>query len=213
MIGRRRSRQQARIERPWRDVDYAVVDLETTGLNLRRDCIASYGVAVVRQGRLINAENTYGLVRPDCALSPQAITIHALRPADLADAPPLSAAVTVLAQALSDRVLIAHAAWIEAAFLSRAFAESGKRLRCKVIDTAAMARAAGLKATRYGAEPNLELLATELGLPVVSPHHALGDAITTAHIFLALAHRLESRGYSSARDFIDLTAADQTLGR
>jgi DNA polymerase-3 subunit epsilon len=75
-----------------------------------------------------------------------------------------------------------------------------------------MARAANLDAARQGpGEPDLERLATELRVPVDSPHHALGDAITTAHVFLVLAARLARRGYATARDFIDLTTADSSL--
>jgi DNA polymerase-3 subunit epsilon len=196
---------------PWRTIDYAVIDLETTGLDLRRDTIASYGITVIRQGRMIAAENVYSLVRPESAMSPESIRIHALRPSDLVDAPPLSAAVARLAEALADRVLVAHAAWIEQAFLSRAFRRNRMMFRCAVIDTAAMARAADLAATHTRGEPNLEDLAGQLGLPVVSPHHALGDAITTAEVFLALASRLSQLGHRTARDFIDLTTADSTL--
>lgn len=201
------------LDRPWRDVEYAVVDLETTGLDLRRDCIASYGVAIVRQGRIVAAENIYGLVRPDCALSPESITVHALRPDDLTEAPPVSDAVDVIEQALTGRVLVAHAAWIEESFLSRAFADSGKKLRCSVIDTAAMARAAGWDTAARRGEPNLEWLSGQLNLPVFSPHHALGDASTTAQVFLALSCRLESRGYARARDLVDMTSADRVLRR
>jgi DNA polymerase-3 subunit epsilon len=206
-------RRQDPLNQPWRTVDYVVVDLETTGLDLHRDAIASYGATVIHDGRMIAAHNVYGLVRPDCALSAASITVHALRPADLADAPPLSEAVDVLDALLADRVLIAHAAWIEQSFLARAFKAHGKRLRCKVIDTAAMARAADLGTTPRGGEPDLERLATHLRLPVDTPHHALGDAVTTAQVFLALAARLAGRGYETARAFIDLTAADSSLRR
>jgi DNA polymerase-3 subunit epsilon len=74
-----------------------------------------------------------------------------------------------------------------------------------------MARAAGLDSARYHGEPSLERVAIELGLPIVSPHHASGDAITTAQVFLALANRLASRGYRTARDLIDLTDADSVM--
>lgn len=96
---------------------------------------------------------------------------------------------------------MAHAAWVEQAFLRRAFRANRKALRCAVIDTAAMARAAGL-AERSRAEPNLGGLAGGCGC-VVSPHHALGDAITAAEVFLALATRLSRRIYHTARDLID----------
>ena len=62
-----------------------------------------------------------------------------------------------------------------------------------------------------GGEPDLEWLAGDLGLPVVNPHHALGDAITTAEVFLALASRLGRLGFRTARDFVDLTTADRAL--
>jgi DNA polymerase III subunit epsilon len=201
--------QSNHLRRPWRDVEYAVVDLETTGLNLRRDGIVSYGATIIRGGRIIAAENRYGLVRPDSAVSPESMTIHSLLPSDLRDAPPTSEAIAVVDEMLTGRVLVAHAAWVEEAFLTRAFKASGKRLRCSIIDTAAMARAANTRTSRCSGEPDLEVLATEVGLPVVSPHHALGDATTTAQVFLALATKLADRGYSTAQDLIELTAADR----
>lgn len=204
-------RTSGSFDRPWRDIDYAVIDLETTGLDLRRDAIISYGIALVVEGRMPAARQTYGLVHPECPLSPASITIHALRPDDLAEAPPLSEAVAVVDEALTERVLVAHAAWVERSFLTRAFKRHGKSLNCRIIDTAAMARAADLDCAKVRGEPNLELLALELGLPVVSPHHALGDAVTTGYVFLALAARLERRGYQTARDLIDLTDADRRL--
>lgn len=196
-------------QQPWRDVEYVVIDLETTGLNLRRDSIVSYGATVVRGGRIIVGENTYGLVHPQSTVSPVSMTIHSLLPDDLIDAPPITEAVAVVDELLTDRVLIAHAAWVEEAFLRRAFKACGKTLRCPIIDTAAMARAFGARTSNCRGEPNLELLATEVGLAAVSPHHALGDAITTAQVFLALAAKLERRGYATAHDFVDLTAADR----
>jgi DNA polymerase-3 subunit epsilon len=37
---------------------------------------------------------------------------------------------------------------------------------------------------------------------VHSPHHALGDALTTAQVFLALASHLEQHGQRSVRDLM-----------
>ena len=143
----RRRRDEPDLTRAWRDIDYAVVDLETTGLDLHRDSIASYGVVLVEGGRIL-PRDTYGLVRPSSPMTPEAITVHALLPADVADAPPVSHAVQVIESALADRVLVAHAAWVERSFLTRAFAATGRRLRCRIIDTAAMARAAHMRCAR-----------------------------------------------------------------
>jgi DNA polymerase-3 subunit epsilon len=211
MTPRRWTRRERPLARPWREVEYLVVDLETTGLDLKRDAIASYGAVLIRDGRIVVAENTYGLVCPTCEITAESITVHTLRRADVADAPPVSHAVSVLDGLLRGRVLVAHAAWIEKAFLDRAFTAHGATLSSPVIDTAALARAAGVGPRSSRREPDLEWLAGEIGVPAVHPHHALGDAITTAQVFLALSSRLARLGYSKASDFIDLTNGDRAL--
>ena len=98
----------------------------------------------------------------------------------------------LLLEALTGRVLVAHAAWVERAFLRRAFRTRRVPPPGAIVDTAALARSAGLAAADASAEPSLELLARDLGLPVHEPHHALGDALTTAEVFLALSTRLDA---------------------
>jgi DNA polymerase-3 subunit epsilon len=179
------------LDLPWRDAELAVVDLELTGLDLRRDEIVSYGGVVVRAGRVVASSVVYGLVRPRRPVSAASIAVHALRPADLADAPGVEACVDALAELLTGRVLVAHAAWVERAFLGRAFAASGITLDGPVVDTAALARELGLAPRGSSAEPILEDLARGLGLPVHTTHHAAGDALTTAVLLLGLVARLE----------------------
>lgn len=178
------------MRRPWKDVEYCVIDLETTGLDVREDQIVSYGAVLVRGGRILARTATYGLVRPTRPIPPRAVQIHALRSEDLDGAAPLSSCVEALTEMLTDRVLVAHAAWIESGFLRRVFSTRDVRLRSPVVDTAALARATGTANAAVGREPSLEGLAGTLELPIHTPHHALGDALTTAEVLLALATRL-----------------------
>ena len=206
-------RREQPLARPWREAEYVVVDVEATGLDLKRDAIASYGAVVIRDGRIVVSENTYGLVSAGCEMTAASTAVHTLRRVDIADAPPLAQAVAILDTLLKNRILVAHAAWIEQAFLSRAFAAYGGALCCPVIDTAALARADGIAPRSSRRDPDLEWLAESIGLPPVSPHHALGDAITTAQVFLALTSRLGRLGYSKASDFVDLTKGDRVLAK
>ena len=181
-----------RLDQPWGSAPFCAVDLETTGLDLRRDVIISFGSVAIDGGRVIAGSSIYRLVRGPARISPEAVAVHSLRPADLADAPTWEESVDLLLGALTGRVLVAHAAWVERAFLRRAFRTRQVTPPTIVVDTAALARAAGLAAASASAEPSLELLARDLGLPVHEPHHALGDALTTAELFLALATRLDA---------------------
>ena len=213
MIRRLFQHKGSALARPWRDFEYAVVDLETTGLDLEHDDIVSYGVVIIRDGRIVVAENRYAPVCPTCRPSPASVGVHTLRHVDLADAPPVSAAVEILNPLLANRILVAHAAWIEQSFLTRVFTANGVRLHSPIIDTAALARTHHLASARGPGEPDLEWLAGRLRLPVVNPHHALGDATTTAHVFLALASKLGEAGYTTCRDFVDLTNEDHAFRR
>ncbi len=184
----------------WRDARWAVVDLELTGLDTRIDEIISLGVVPIDGGRVRAGEALYRVVRPRRPPSPASIEIHGIRPADLDAAPPLQDVVDDLLEALTGRRIVAHAAFVERAFLEPVLRARGVRLRGELLDTQLLARA--WIAERTGARPgrlSLDALADELGLPVERAHHALGDALTTAQAFLALASHLEHDGALSVR--------------
>lgn len=176
---------------PWRAAEFCVLDVETTGLDLSRDEIVSFGAALVVGGRIPCGQVVYREVRPGRPVSVAAVTVHGLRTVDLAGAPAIGDVLDELIGLLSGRVLVAHAAWVERAFLDRALRPRGHRIGRAVVDTAALLRACRLVEPAGGVEPNLESAARQLNLPVYTPHQALGDAFTTAQVFLALAARLE----------------------
>jgi DNA polymerase-3 subunit epsilon len=178
----------------WREATFSVIDFETTGLDPTSNEIISYATVTVAMGRVSLADARYQLIRPRQMPGGETIRIHGLLESDLADAPPLSEALDGLLEAITGRALVAHVAAVERAFLSAALASRGLELRNPIVDTAALAL--GLRRQR-GELPTLRepiglsALARALGLPVHRPHHADGDALTTAQVFLALATHLE----------------------
>jgi DNA polymerase III subunit epsilon len=174
---------------PWRDAGFCVVDLETTGLEPRQDEIVSFAAIPVDGGRVRPGGLVSRIVRPRRMPGAETIRIHGLRPTDLEEAPALADVLDELLAALSGRIMVAHVATIERGFLDRAFREHGVRLRGELVDTARLAT------TVLGRDDAIGLgdLAGRLGLPVHRPHHAEGDALTTAQAFIALAGLLEAR--------------------
>jgi DNA polymerase-3 subunit epsilon len=185
---------------PWREGRYCVVDLELTGLDPRRDEIVSYGAVPVDGGRVLAQDAVYGLVRPSSPMPSRSVLVHGLRDPDLVDAPEAAVALLELVGAMAGRVLVAHAAQIERAFLRRALRGLGERLRGPVIDTRGLAQL--WLAERDGAPTrlaSLDELARALRLPVHSPHNALGDALTTAQLFIAAATHLDAQRAETVR--------------
>jgi len=179
---------------PWREVDFSVVDLETTGLNPATDEIISFATVTVSRGTVRLDDTRYALVRPNHMPDWDTIRIHGLRDTDLEDAPPLSELLDDLLEALTGRAIVAHVAAVERGFLQVALESAGLDLRNPIVDTAALDR--GLRrrrGPRVVSDPiGLSDMCRELGLPVHRPHHADGDALTTAQAFIVLATHLDS---------------------
>ena len=186
----RRGLRAPGLEVPWRDVEYVVVDVETTGLDLRRDVVISYGSVLVRGGRLCWGTRTYLPIRPERPISESAMRVHGLRRQDLDSAPLVAELADDLRGQLEGRVLVSHAAWVEQAFLGRVV-PGMRRGHPPTVDTAALLRATGVAPSGTGHEPDVEDIATSLGLCLHTPHHALGDAVMTGEVFLATVARLE----------------------
>jgi DNA polymerase-3 subunit epsilon len=172
----------------WRGAQLVVVDLETTGLDPRIDEIISFAAIPVREGRVRPAELVSTLVRPERAPPAEGIRIHGLRESDLREERTLAERIELIASALAGSVLVAHCAWIETRFLTEALTAHGRTRDGPVIDTMALGPAVLAKrGIACPPSPSLEFLARTLGLPVHRPHHADGDALTTAQVFIALA--------------------------
>jgi DNA polymerase-3 subunit epsilon len=188
---RLRARRPASVDVDWRADTFVVIDLETTGLDPRRDHIVSYGAVPIRDGRVKTAESVYGLVHVPGDVPATSVKFHNLRTQDLDGAPPLADCVAALDELMDGHPVVAHCAWIERSFLRKAFRRSHLPFSSSMVDTAVLAHHVLDLDLAPDQVVALEYAAIALGLPVHSPHHALGDAVTTASLFIALAGRLE----------------------
>jgi DNA polymerase-3 subunit epsilon len=190
----------ATVRGSWRAARFLVVDLETTGLDPRRDEVISFAAVPVEGGRVVAGAAVRGLVRPAAPPAHRSVEIHGLRTADLAAAPSAPEALRPLATALEGRVPVAHAAWIERDFLAPHLRALGVRRLRPFVDTGELWRLLCIE--RRQPDPgvcSLAAVAHGLGLPSHRPHEAEGDALTTAQVFLALATHLEAHGRGTVR--------------
>ena len=175
---------------PWRQADWLAVDLELTGLNPRRHEIVAIGAVPIRGGRAILGGAFYTLVRPSGRSEHDAVVLHKLRSEDLADAPPIETALAALLTQMAGSIPVFHTAAVECAFLGRELRREWLRLP-PAADTEVLGR---IWLRRRGVDLHglpLSGLAAELGQRAATPHHALGDALTTATTFIALATHLD----------------------
>ncbi len=176
---------------PWREARWCAIDLELTGLDPINDEIVAIGAVPIENGRLILADSMYTLVRSARRSEHDAVLLHKLRVADLADAPPLERAAEMVMEVLAGRVPVFHTAWVEKTFLAPLFSAAHVRFPAAA-DTELVGRL--FVYFRDGAAPprmSLAGLSELLGQSGEAPHHALADALTTAQAFIALATKLD----------------------
>jgi DNA polymerase-3 subunit epsilon len=193
---------------PWREVEWCAIDLELTGLQ-RSDEIIAIGAVPIREGALILGEAMYTLARPQRPPTHASILVHKLRSVDLRHAPALDEAIDRTLDAMAGRVPVFHTAMVERFFLGREL--RARRLRLPAdADTEALGRL--WMRRRDGVAPGgvpLARLAALLNQPGEDPHHALGDALTTAKAFIALASHLDAE---SPQTVGTLQQAERALG-
>lgn len=179
---------------PFDLIDFAIVDLETTGWAPEDAVITEIGAVLVCGGR-VRAQFS-SLVNPGIAIPEQVEVLTGINDAMVASAPPLA---TVLAGFLSFAhgcVLAAHNAPFDVAFLTAA---------CKacdlpwpefhVLDTVELAHR--ILGEDEVADCKLATLAAHFNARVKPRHRALPDALATADVLTALLRRLAATGVNT----------------
>jgi DNA polymerase III epsilon subunit len=182
------------------------LDTETTGMS------PAQGHALVEVARVAIVDGVIGetwssLVQPGRAIPPDASRVHGITDAMVAEAPSPGAVGQALLEGCGSAPLVLHNATFDMPFLNAMLRGSGQaQLWNPVIDTLGLAR--GLFGTGNN---SLGALATRHALPKEAAHRALGDALTTARLFLLLAERWErEKGVTS---LAELAAVSQDVVR
>lgn len=163
------------------DIDsrlYAVVDVETTGLNPRfGDRVCEIGIVVARQGQIV--DTFCSLVNPQRPISPGASAVNGISDEMVAAAPLFAEVAGDVQKRLEGNILICHNAPFDLGFLQVEYSRLGQVWQAGgVLDTLAIAR-------QFGSFPSNSLgaIASHLGLNVAGAHRALGDALTTFQLW------------------------------
>lgn len=189
----------------YRGVSYLAIDLETSGLDPRRDEILSVGYVTLTGNRIDLGTACHRLVRAERAIPEASAVIHQITDDQAAAGDPLESVLAELLTALAGKVMIAHHARVERGFIGAACRRLlGGHFTVPVVDTQAIAqRTFERRHQPYkGSDLRLHALCERYNLPRNKAHNALSDALAAAELFLAqAAHRDSGRG-APLRDFL-----------
>jgi len=173
------------------DLNYTVFDTETTGLDpVNGDEIIAVGAARIVNGRLLQSETFESLVDPQRGVSQASIDVHGITPDLLVGQPRIEQVLAQFWHFAEDTVLVGHNAAFDMRFFQLKEASSGIKFEQPVLDTLLLAAVVQPSASSQA----LEEVAGRLGIAVIGRHTALGDALTTAEVFLRLIPLLAAQG-------------------
>ena len=174
--------------RPVGELEFLALDFETTGLEPKEEAILSIGRTLIRNGRIVLAENRHDIVQVNRPLPEKSVVIHGITDDRMRSGIHLHEALESLLPAMAGRVLVVHHAPIEKKFLEFACQRIyGAAPPLLIVDTLEIERRKLARRGEPAAYRQLRLfnLRAQYNLPRYHAHNALEDALATAELFLA----------------------------
>lgn len=186
---------------------FVVVDVETSGLDLRRDRLLAIGAVAVRDARIPLAEHFQAVLRQTVASSEANILVHGIGGTEQAEGiDPATALLDFLDFANASPLVAFHAPF------DRGMLERALRLHLGVTldrDWLDLAMLAPALAPARGPHPrSLDDWTRLLGITHIRRHHALGDALATAELLTVMLSRAQSAGLRSVEDLLEAARSE-----
>lgn len=176
---------------PLLSLDAIAFDSETTGLDTSQARMIQLGAVRIVHGAVDESQSFQELINPGVPIPAESQAIHGISGADVADAPSFRKVVKRFDEWRQDSVLIGYASGFDLAMLKRERELAGldwTSPRCLDVRYLVNLLAPNLP------DFSLDTIASWAGIDIHDRHSALGDAIATAAIFVALIPRLRQAG-------------------
>ncbi len=172
-----------------KDLEFLVLDFETTGFDASKEKIISMGYTVIKNLRILPQTSTHILVNPKQVLTEKNVAIHQLTDEELKQGISLESAMDRLLLAMTGRVIIVHFDNVEKGFINQACRQLYRinALPMVMLDTLKIEQKKRQQTQQQIKSGGLRLFALreKYNLPRYNAHNAIQDAIATAELFLA----------------------------
>lgn len=187
------------------DQPYIVLDIETTGLNPKKDKIIE--VAAVK---IINDEIRdifHSMIDPEIEIPQEITKLTGITNEMVQGSPKINDVMEQFYNFVENTCLVAHNASFDLSFLREALGKTGLIISNAIIDTLSLSREL-LKDTK---KHNLAALAAYFHISSDRHHRALDDTKATANIFIKLKEMLKKQGVKNLSDMNSVFAQISNL--
>lgn len=150
--------------------NFAFLDIETSGMTMRRDRIIEIGILRVENNTVVDTYQT--LINPELPISPYIENMTGIKSSSLTSAPLFSEVKERILEILDDCILVAHNVRFDYGFLKREFSYVEHPFSMKHCCTVKLSRLLYPHWRRH----NLDALISHFNFPCENRHRAFDDA-------------------------------------
>lgn len=173
---------------------FVVFDLETTGFSNKNDKITEIGAVKVENFKVVDRFSQ--LINPEKDISYKVQELTGITNDLIKDKPTIEEILPKFVEFIGDSVLVAHNADFDMGFMQQKCREQNIEFKNTSVDTLTLARTLLPHMKRF----RLNLIAKELGIPLLNHHRAVDDAEATAHIFIKFLEMIQKKGGEKLSD-------------
>lgn len=183
-------------------LEYAIVDIETTGGNASGSCITEIAIIIHDGTNVIDRWET--LVNPEKEIPLPIFALTGINNEMVRNAPTFDAISEKVFEMLTNRIFVAHNVNFDYSFVRHQLEEAGFKWTARKLCTVRAARRIKPGLSSY----SLGKLCNSLNIPIENQHRAGGDADATALLFSQLLQWDEE---GKINEMVKMTALDQRL--
>ena len=176
------------------DQEYVAFDLETTGLSADKDEIIEIGAVILKEGKEVSRFQTF--VDPGRKLSQTIVDLTGITDEMLVGAPSIEEVLPKFLDFVGDRILVAHNAKFDTAFIRNACRRLGYPYHYTSADTLTLSQQLMPHMNKF----KLDIVAKALCLPGFKHHRAADDANICGLIMAKFLKMLEERGFNTLQE-------------
>ena len=187
--------------------DIVCFDIETTGLDKRRDVITEIGAVVLRNGEVVEQFSTFA--DPERPLTREITELTGITDEMLRGAPSQAEAINAFLDFVGERPLAAHNAEFDMGFIAEGCRRMGRPFDSTSIDTLILAQNLLPELGKH----KLDIVAEHLNLPAFNHHRAYDDAATVGYMLVPFFEMLRDRGVHTLQQINPAMARLRTGGK
>ena len=191
---------------------WVVIDVESSGLDPRRDSLIAIGAVAVVARRIDLGQTYYRVLRQETPSARENILVHRIGAAEQREGVDPREALIGLLEFAGKAPCAGYNAPFDAALLERASrAWLRLSLRLSWVDLAWLAPAVARETA--GLRQPLDAWLDAFGISSTVRHHALADALATAQLLLVLERKAAEQGIRTVPAMLEAAAGERWLSR